>query len=72
MAPILERIVAAYGTPEFDGGIREGIPGGARTSLMDYAVLERRSAKGESAQSNIYCLPADFEWNDLGSVGFAA
>ena len=33
---------------------------------MDYAVLEPRSAKGES-QSNIYCLPADFGWNDLGS-----
>jgi mannose-1-phosphate guanylyltransferase len=29
-------------------------------------VLERRSAKGES-RSSIYCLPADFQWNDLGS-----
>jgi len=28
--------------------------------------LERRSAKGET-RSNIYCLPADFGWNDLGS-----
>ena len=29
-------------------------------------MLEPRSAKGE-ASSEIYCLPADFEWNDLGS-----
>jgi mannose-1-phosphate guanylyltransferase len=33
---------------------------------VDYAVLERRSAKGE-AKSGIHCLPADFAWNDLGS-----
>ena len=33
---------------------------------IDYAVLEPRSAKGE-ARSEIYCLPADFGWNDLGS-----
>jgi mannose-1-phosphate guanylyltransferase len=28
--------------------------------------LEPRSAKGEQ-ESNIYCLRADFGWNDLGS-----
>jgi mannose-1-phosphate guanylyltransferase len=33
---------------------------------VDYALLEPRSAQGELA-SNIYCLPADFGWNDLGS-----
>ena len=33
---------------------------------VDYAVLEPRSAKGEM-RSEIYCLPADFGWNDLGS-----
>ncbi len=33
---------------------------------VDYAVLEPRSAKGEQA-GNIFCLPADFGWNDLGS-----
>ena len=33
---------------------------------IDYAVLERRSAKGE-VRSHIFCLPADFGWNDLGS-----
>jgi mannose-1-phosphate guanylyltransferase len=29
-------------------------------------VLEPRSAKGE-LRSEIYCLPADFGWNDIGS-----
>ena len=29
-------------------------------------MLEPRSAKGE-ARSHIFCLPADFGWNDLGS-----
>ena len=33
---------------------------------VDYAVLEPRSAKGEHL-SNLYCLPAEFAWNDLGS-----
>ena len=33
---------------------------------VDYAVLEPRSAKGEHA-SHLYCLPAEFSWNDLGS-----
>src|SRR6202035_507473 len=33
---------------------------------VDYAVLEPRSAKGEH-RSHLYCLPADFGWNDLGS-----
>jgi mannose-1-phosphate guanylyltransferase len=33
---------------------------------VDYAILEPRSAKGEQA-SNIFCLRADFGWNDLGS-----
>ena len=38
----------------------------ARTSAIDYAVLEPRSAKGEE-RAEIYCLPGDFAWNDLGS-----
>jgi mannose-1-phosphate guanylyltransferase len=29
-------------------------------------VLEPRSAKGEG-RSHIYCIPANFGWNDLGS-----
>jgi mannose-1-phosphate guanylyltransferase len=33
---------------------------------VDYAVLEPRSAKGEHL-SHLYCIPAEFSWNDLGS-----
>jgi mannose-1-phosphate guanylyltransferase len=33
---------------------------------VDYAILEPRSAKGEHL-SHLYCLPAEFSWNDLGS-----
>jgi mannose-1-phosphate guanylyltransferase len=65
MAPILEKIAAAHGTPEFELVFQEEYPQCENISI-DYAVLERRSAKGE-ARSNIYCLPADFGWNDLGS-----
>jgi mannose-1-phosphate guanylyltransferase len=65
MAPFLEKIAAAYGTPEFEKVLAEEYPHCENISI-DYAVLERRSAKGE-ARSGIYCLPADFGWNDLGS-----
>ncbi len=65
MAPCLEKIAAAYGTPDFERVFAEEYPQVENISV-DYAVLERRSAKGES-RSNIFCLPADFEWNDLGS-----
>ncbi|HWZ50438.1 MAG TPA: mannose-1-phosphate guanylyltransferase [Granulicella sp.] len=65
IAPQLERIAAAYGTPEFAAVFAEVYPQCQNISI-DYAVLEPRSAKGELA-SEIYCLPADFEWNDLGS-----
>ncbi len=33
---------------------------------VDYAILEPRSKKGEDG-AKIFCLPADFGWNDLGS-----
>ena len=33
---------------------------------VDYAIAEPRSAKGED-KSGIYCIPASFGWNDLGS-----
>ena len=33
---------------------------------VDYAIAEPRSAKGEG-KSGIYCIPASFGWNDLGS-----
>lgn len=65
MAPILEEIADAYGTPDFERVFAELYPQCENISI-DYAVLERRSAKGEH-KSGIYCLPADFGWNDLGS-----
>jgi len=64
MAPLLEKIAAAYGTPSFEAVFAEVYPQCAKISI-DYAVLEPRSAKGE-AKSEIYCLPADFAWNDIG------
>jgi mannose-1-phosphate guanylyltransferase len=64
MAPLLEKIAAAYGTPEFAQVFAEVYPQCENISI-DYAVLEPRSAKGE-AHSEIYCLPGDFGWNDLG------
>jgi mannose-1-phosphate guanylyltransferase len=65
MAPILETIAAAYGTADFERVFAEEYPKCENISI-DYAVLEPRSAKGET-RNNIYCLPADFGWNDLGS-----
>jgi mannose-1-phosphate guanylyltransferase len=64
-APLLEEIAAAYGTPEFERVFRDLYPKCENISV-DYAILEPRSAKGEH-RSNLYCLPADFGWNDLGS-----
>jgi mannose-1-phosphate guanylyltransferase len=64
-AAILEKIAATYGTRKFEGTFRRLYPRCENTSI-DYAVLERRSAKGEGA-SGIFCLPSDFGWNDLGS-----
>ncbi len=65
MAPMLETIAEAYGTPKFESVFAREYPKCEDISV-DYAVLERRSAKG-ARRSNIYCLPADFGWNDLGS-----
>lgn len=64
-APILEEIAASFGTSKFAGTFRRLYPKCENISV-DYAVLEPRSAKGEHA-GNIFCLPADFGWNDLGS-----
>ena len=64
-APLLEKIAAAYGTPEFEAVFHELYPKCENISV-DYAVLEPRSAKGEHL-SHLYCLPAEFSWNDLGS-----
>jgi mannose-1-phosphate guanylyltransferase len=64
-APILEKIADAYGTPGFVEVLAEHYSRCENISI-DYAVLEPRSAKGEHS-SNLYCLPAEFEWSDLGS-----
>jgi len=64
-AAILEKIAAAYGTRKFRAVFRK-LYRECDNISVDYALLEPRSAKGELA-SNIFCLPADFGWNDLGS-----
>jgi mannose-1-phosphate guanylyltransferase len=64
-APLLEAIAAAYGTPQFDEVFHSTYPKCENISV-DYAVLEPRSAKGEHS-SHLYCIPAEFAWNDLGS-----
>ncbi len=73
MGPVLEKIAAARGDAdseldralEFDRIFSEVYPLCQNISV-DYAVLEPRSSKGE-LHSEIYCLPADFGWNDIGS-----
>ena len=64
-AALLEEIASVYQTSKFSSTFRKLYPECENISV-DYAVLEPRSAKGEQA-SNIYCIPADFGWNDLGS-----
>jgi len=64
-AALLEKIAATYGTRKFADTFRRLYPKCENISI-DYAVLEPRSAKGEGS-SGIFCLPADFGWNDLGS-----
>jgi mannose-1-phosphate guanylyltransferase len=64
-ASLLEEIAAAFGTRKFAATFRRIYPKCENISI-DYAVLEPRSAKGEQA-GNIFCLPAAFGWNDLGS-----
>src|SRR5450432_82852 len=64
-AALLAEIAAAFGTRKFESTFQRLYPKCENISV-DYAVLEPRSAKGEAA-SNIFCVPADFGWNDLGS-----
>jgi mannose-1-phosphate guanylyltransferase len=64
-APILEEIAASFGTRKFAATFRR-LYARCENISVDYAVLEPRSAKGEQA-GNIFCVPADFGWNDLGS-----
>jgi len=64
-APYLEQIAAAWGKRDFKKKFDELYPRCENISI-DYAVLEPRSAKGQHS-SNLFCLKADFGWNDLGS-----
>jgi mannose-1-phosphate guanylyltransferase len=64
-ATLLEEIAETFGSSKFASTFRKCYPKCENISV-DYAVLEPRSAKGEEA-GNIFCLPADFGWNDLGS-----
>jgi mannose-1-phosphate guanylyltransferase len=64
-APLLKEIADSYGTRKFEKTFARLYPKCENISV-DYAVLEPRSAKGE-AKSGIYCIPAGFGWNDLGS-----
>jgi mannose-1-phosphate guanylyltransferase len=64
-AALLEKIAAAWGTRNFDATLARLYPKCADKSV-DYGILEPRSAAGEQG-SNIFCIPADWGWNDLGS-----
>jgi mannose-1-phosphate guanylyltransferase len=64
-ASLLEEMAASFGTKHFANTFRRLYPKCENISV-DYAVLEPRSAKGEQ-HSGIFCLRADFGWNDLGS-----
>jgi mannose-1-phosphate guanylyltransferase len=64
-AALVDEIGSAFGTAKFSRVFRQLYPKCENISI-DYAVLEPQSAKGED-ESNLYCLPAAFGWNDLGS-----
>lgn len=64
-AGVLEQIAATYGTRKFEQTLAK-LYGNCENISVDYAVLEPRSAKGEQT-SGIFCIPAEFGWNDLGS-----
>jgi len=64
-AALLEKIAAEFGGRKFPSTFQRLYPKCENISV-DYAILEPRSAKGETA-SHIFCLRADFGWNDLGS-----
>jgi len=64
-AAVLEKIAAAWGTRKFDATLRRLYPR-CENQSVDYGILEPRSAAGEQA-SGIFCIPAEWGWNDLGS-----
>jgi mannose-1-phosphate guanylyltransferase len=64
-AALLKQVADTFGTRRFEKTFAKLFPQCENISI-DYAVLEPRSARGGGA-SGIYCIPADFGWNDLGS-----
>ncbi len=64
-ALLLHEIADSYGTRKFEKTFARLYPQCENISV-DYAIAEPRSAKGEG-KSGIYCIPASFGWNDLGS-----
>ena len=64
-AALLEKIAAAWGTRSFEATLARLYPKCADKSV-DYGIVEPRAAAGEQG-SNIFCIPADWGWNDLGS-----
>ena len=64
-AELLEKIAAAWETRRFDDTLRRLYPK-CEDKSVDYGILEPRGAAGEQG-SNIFCIPANWGWNDLGS-----
>jgi mannose-1-phosphate guanylyltransferase len=64
-AEILEKIAAAWGTRKFESTLERLYPRCENVSV-DYALAEPRSSKGEG-RSGLFCIPAKYGWNDLGS-----
>lgn len=64
-AELLEKIAATWGTRKFEETLRKLYPK-CEDKSVDYGILELRSKGGETS-SNIFCIPADWGWNDLGS-----
>jgi len=64
-APLLEALRPPTGRRSLKRCFTRSIPS-VKNISVDYAILEPRSAKGEHL-SHLYCLSAEFSWNDLGS-----
>jgi mannose-1-phosphate guanylyltransferase len=64
-AVLLEKIADTWGTRKFDDTLRKLYPK-CDDESVDFGILEPRSTAGEDG-SNIFCIPADWGWNDLGS-----
>ncbi len=64
-ATLLEKIAATWGTAKFESTLKRLYPK-CQDKSVDYGILEPRSVAGENG-AGIYCIPADWGWNDLGS-----